>query len=388
MKTIFLTSSTGVEGKNYEHIMRVIFLSRFTDLTLLISKRADFQRYITTSTKTWRCPWGGGKVGLILYSFIKLFGERKRLDNVILFTEPSVLGIAGGLAKLLSGIKWVVDVWDIPIRYTGNNKLTRWRIGLTRRLMKVAYRLADLFIVGIRTDLEFNYYNIPDSKILAWPTTIWIPKGKKEAEAQRDEDHFNLICMKSLHNHACGLDVLLQAFPKVKQQIPQARLWIVGRLDKDVAKAIEQLRHQEGVEICGFVEHTKLLEMIRQADLAVIPWRNEVDLAQLYPTKVMEYMTEGKVVVASRLAGIADMITDGHDGILVRPGDPEDLANNIIELYHDEERRQQLASNAQKYHRKFDTICKHEEIFRNLKRLINDTSDITPFNIKAIENFF
>jgi glycosyltransferase involved in cell wall biosynthesis len=88
----------------------------------------------------------------------------------------------------------------------------------------------------------------------------------------------------------------------------------------------------------------------------------------------MEYMTEGKAVLAARIAAISDMIKDGEDGLLHRPGDPDDLAGKIICLYQDKSLRQRLAENARRYHPQFDTVCKHEEIFRVLKSLVNDTS--------------
>jgi glycosyltransferase involved in cell wall biosynthesis len=118
------------------------------------------------------------------------------------------------------------------------------------------------------------------------------------------------------------------------------------------------------------------MQLIRQAHLCVIPWRDDVDLAQAYPTKVMEYMTEGKVVLAARIASISDMIEDGKDGLLHRPGDPEDLADKILSLYEDKALRQRLAEHARKYNWKFDTIRKHEEIFRVLKSMVHDTSAV------------
>ena len=384
LRTIFLTSSTGVEGKNYPHIMRVIFLSRFSELTLLISKKADFGRYIMPTTKIWRSPLGRGKLSLIVYAVYKLFINRRKLNNFILFTEPSVIGIVGFLVKLFSPIKWVVDVWDIPIRYTGKNMLTKWRTGLTRRLMRLAYRQADLFIVGIRTDYQFKFFKIPDEKVLPWQTTIWIPNQELRSLRGVSDNYFNILCMKSMHDPACGLDVLLKAFRKVKGQIPEARLWIIGRIRQDAEEAIKELKDTEGVHFFGFLEHERVLQMINESHLTVIPWYNEVDLAQLYPTKVMEYMTEGKVVLAARVAGIADMIRDGVDGMLFQPGDSEDLAEKILMLYKDPDLRQKLAAKARLYQPKFDTVRKHEAIFHALKTLVNDP---TPYDLTSDKDF-
>ena len=348
---------------------------------MLVTAEADFCRYLSDGTRTVRSPFSG-KLGLIIFTCYWLFKHRKNLDNAIVITEPSSLGITGFLAKqFLADIKWIVDVWDIPIRHQKNfssrRKFTEFRIRLTRYIMRHAYKRADLFIVGIRPDFQFRYYQIPESKILAWQTTIWIPDQREDNLVEEGES-FNILCMRSLHTPACALDILLRAFLKVRKQIDTARLWIIGRIRADVEETIKDLRGLEGVEFFGFLEHREVMRLIRQAQLCVIPWYDDVDLAQAYPTKVMEYMTEGKVVLAARVAAISEMIKDGEDGLLHRPGDADDLAEKIMTVYKDKALRRRLADNARTYHPQFDTIRKHEEIFRVLKRLVNDTSPLMP----------
>jgi glycosyltransferase involved in cell wall biosynthesis len=80
----------------------------------------------------------------------------------------------------------------------------------------------------------------------------------------------------------------------------------------------------------------------------------------------MEYMTEGKVVVAAGLAGIAEMIQDGHNGVLFPPGDSKSLAEKVIALYKDSELRKTIATNAKEYNAKFDTRAKHRKILQAL----------------------
>ncbi|HME42747.1 MAG TPA: glycosyltransferase [Syntrophorhabdales bacterium] len=384
LKTVFLTASRGDEGKNFEHIMRIIFLSRYSDLTMLVTSRADFERYLSDGARTVRSPFPG-KLGLIVFSFHWLLKNRKNLDNVILVSEPSILGVTGLLGKLVANIKWVVDVWDIPIRHQkyviNRHRFTELRVTLTRYLMRLAYKKADLFIVGIRPDFQFRYYQVPESKTLTWQTTIWIPDQRKDNLVEED-GYFNILCMRSLHTPACGLDILLKAFLNVRKQIDNTRLWVIGRIREDVEHTIKGFRDLEGVEFRGFLEHREVMQLIRQAHLCVIPWYDDVDLAQAYPTKVMEYMTEGKVVLAARIAAISDMIRDGEDGLLHRPGDPDDLADKIVALYKDGALRERLADNARRYHPRFDTICKHEEIFRVLKSLVNDRS---PVDVNTID---
>ena len=383
LKTVFLTGSTGKEGKNFEHIMRIIFLSRFTDLTLPIMAGADFQRYLSPGTRVLRSPFSG-KIGLILFSTYQLWKQRKELSSAIIITEPSVVGLVGFFAKFFSKIKWVVDVWDIPIRHNmKSNPLTRVRIKATRRLMKFVYKWADLFIVGIRPDFEFQFFQIPKDKLLCWQTTIWVPKIKEFSLPEADEDGFNILCMKSTHNYSCGVDILLQAFAEVKKFIPQARLWIIGNLLPEVEESIKPYGDMSGVEFLGFLDHQVVMKLIRRSHVCIIPWRHDVDLAQTYPTKVMEYLTEGKAVIAPRLAAIEEMIVDEENGILFQPGNSDELSEKIIKLYQDKDLRKKLKKNAIQYNIKFDTIIKHKEIFERLKNIVRDEFKI---NTSLIDN--
>jgi glycosyltransferase involved in cell wall biosynthesis len=370
LTVIFITASDGSEGRNYEHIMRMHFLSRETHLTMLTQKNSDFTRYLTPKTKVVTAPHAG-KRWLLFFGLYWISRHRGELHNSIIITEPSTLGIIGFVAKVLAGSKWVVDVWDIPIRNTRRNIWARMRLFVTRFVMRMLYKRADLFIVGIRPDMEFRYYRIPDRKVLAWQTTIWIPESNPAVPQQTNGANrpFKILCMKSEHDPACGLDVLADAFSVITQDIPAAQLWIVGSIRSDAKAHIENLQRYPNVIICGLLEHSKLMELIREADICVLPWHNVVDLDQLYPTKVMEYMSEGKVVVAARLAGIAEMIKDGYNGILFSPGDAKALAEKVIALYKDSELRKSIANNAREYNERFDTRAKHRKIVEALDGL-------------------
>ena len=59
-------------------------------------------------------------------------------------------------------------------------------------------------------------------------------------------------------------------------------------------------------------------------------------------------MACGKAVVASRVGGLAEIIEDGRSGILVEPGKTEDLAEAVIELISNPERRAKISKNARK----------------------------------------
>src|SRR5260370_10481034 len=64
------------------------------------------------------------------------------------------------------------------------------------------------------------------------------------------------------------------------------------------------------------------------------------------PTKLFEYMAMGKAIVASALDQIADVLEHGRTALLVRPGDPSELAEAIQRLAADAQLRIELGRNA------------------------------------------
>ena len=64
------------------------------------------------------------------------------------------------------------------------------------------------------------------------------------------------------------------------------------------------------------------------------------------PWAVLEAMACGRAVVASNIPGIKDIINDGVNGLLARPGDVRGLARAIAKLVQDEELRKSLSENA------------------------------------------
>lgn len=146
-----------------------------------------------------------------------------------------------------------------------------------------------------------------------------------------------------------GLDNLLEAFAIVLKTIPSAKLLIVGdgsMRQRSVEKS-NTLGIQQSVIFTGNVDHSKVPEFLSVSDVAVAPYpRLPLDF-YFSPLKLFEYMAAGKAIVASRLGQIAEVLTNGTNGLLVEPGDVGELAKGIIRLLTDDALRQALGTAAQ-----------------------------------------
>ena len=141
-----------------------------------------------------------------------------------------------------------------------------------------------------------------------------------------------------------GIDIVIQALPKVLEAVPHASLVVVG--DGDQRPQLEDLADRLGVgqkvRFVGHVEERELREFYRQAELFVMPSRQEG-----FGLVFLEAMAFGKPVVGGAVGGTLDVIVEGVTGYVVAYGDVEALADRLICLLRDEDLRQRMGAAGQ-----------------------------------------
>lgn len=100
----------------------------------------------------------------------------------------------------------------------------------------------------------------------------------------------------------------------------------------------------------GWQSQAELPNVIRGSDVLIFPTIAQEALGRT----AVEAMGCGKPVIASRLGGLPWVVEDGVTGLLVRPGDPNELAEKIGQLLDNPSQRQQLgAAGRMKFERDF-----------------------------------
>lgn len=132
---------------------------------------------------------------------------------------------------------------------------------------------------------------------------------------------------------AKGFDVLLDAMPAVRAQVPGVRLVILGDTLSGHDDYAEQLRRKAAplggaVEFAGRVERPE--SVWRHARVYVQPSREEP-----FGMSALEAMATGLPVVATRSGGLVEVVADGVTGILVPPNDARALADAIVRVLTD-----------------------------------------------------
>ena len=108
----------------------------------------------------------------------------------------------------------------------------------------------------------------------------------------------------------------------------------------------------------------KLLKFIENTDILVVSSKHES-----LPMVIAESMAAGKVVVASAVGGIPEMIKDGVDGYLFNLEDPDSLANILEGLYDNNEKIQEISKKAVLTAERYNAINVAEKTIEFYKRM-------------------
>ena len=140
-----------------------------------------------------------------------------------------------------------------------------------------------------------------------------------------------------------GLDYLLEAYKRVKPEIPDSRLIVVGpgiRLRHKYEKRVRRSGLKDVVFV-GYASYRDLPRYYKTADIVCCPaigWES-------FGIVLIEAMAVGKPIVASNIEGYANVLSHGVEGLLVPPKNAEKLAEALVSLMSDESLRQQLGAN-------------------------------------------
>jgi phosphatidylinositol alpha-mannosyltransferase len=139
-----------------------------------------------------------------------------------------------------------------------------------------------------------------------------------------------------------GFRHLIRAFQLAKQVVPDARLIVCGAFsDTDKAPFIRYARATKlrSVHFIGYVSPEELPRYYRTATIFCAPSTG----FESFGIILLEAMAAGVPIIASDIAGYRQVISDGTEGVLVPPKDEPALANALIDLLHDPQRRAALS---------------------------------------------
>lgn len=161
-----------------------------------------------------------------------------------------------------------------------------------------------------------------------------------------------VLCVSKLYAPK-GLPYLLQAFAQIYAEDKNYRLYLVGdgHLHGELERQAKALNIEQGVSFVGFVDHHQLPLWYNACDLMVLASTQEG-----FPTVIPEALACGKPVVATKVGGVPDVLSDSALGVMVPSRSPGALADAIIEASTSSFDSRYIASNGRRY--SWQHLCK------------------------------
>ncbi len=175
-----------------------------------------------------------------------------------------------------------------------------------------------------------------------------------------------------------GFGDLISACAILRQRIPDFECLIVGGgpLESELQAQIDREQLAFQVKLLGARPQEEVRKLLAEANVFVLACAPESDGgSDNLPTVIMEAMAAGVPVISTRLAGVPEMITDGENGLLAAPKDPESVAEALEKMLSDRAMAEQMAERGKQTAQKRFAI---EATTRKLKHLLVRIAGVIP----------
>jgi glycosyltransferase involved in cell wall biosynthesis len=127
-----------------------------------------------------------------------------------------------------------------------------------------------------------------------------------------------------------GVEHFVDAILLVRKKIKEFNVVIAGdgELRQELEKKVDNLGLGKVVTFVGHLSKAQIFSQYKQCSIVVVPSSFSDNL----PTVCIEALSLGRPVVASNVGGIPEIVKDGVNGYLSKPGDPISLSRGILRL--------------------------------------------------------
>ncbi len=169
--------------------------------------------------------------------------------------------------------------------------------------------------------------------------------GNYDYEERPEEDHTVLFFGNIIPPK--GIDTLVEAVPLVRERVPDVTLVVAGngRFGKRSRKIVEQ--YSDSFEIHDyFVPNDRVGEFFSRAALVAVPYRQQKGGTKGHSGTLATAFAFGKPVIASTAGEFPKLVGETGSGEVVPAEDPKALADAIVDLLEDDEKRDRMAKNS------------------------------------------
>lgn len=307
---------------------------------LLASPLAE--QFRLEAVPTYRTAEPLARVALFAQALMRLvrwcIGPGARLVHVHATVRGSLYrkGVVVALAKLL-GRRVILHLHSGP----GDIGTFVDRLGPgRRRLFRRMFALADRVLsVSSASAEEWRRRLRTGASIIVVPNAAPPPRAVAVSETPAS-DHVEVVYLGGFENPVKGGNVLVRALPAMLASPASMRVTMAGPGEPPPA-ARELLEQSPRLHWAGWLDEDRKAQLFARCDVFLLPSTSEG-----LPVAVLEAMAWGRAIVATRVGGVPEILTDGVDAMLVSPGDVDALQEAVSTLAADPEARLRLGDAA------------------------------------------
>jgi glycosyltransferase involved in cell wall biosynthesis len=233
---------------------------------------------------------------------------------------------------------------------------------VVRKLIKYTCRYVSLALV--QANCLKNQFDglIPEDKVKVLYNAI--TPDEYDNDKIMSYSSYNILFMGHM-TKAKGYCDLVRAIPIVAEKFKDIKFCFAGTLRKGergvffnqtngesieyedpfiVHNDISAGKYQSNYKHLGVISGKKKLDALRHTNVFILPSYSEG-----FSRSLLEAMSMGKPVICTPVGAHKDVISDGVNGFFVKPGDTEMIAQKIITMLEDSEKRNQIAETNYKY---------------------------------------
>ena len=223
------------------------------------------------------------------------------------------------LRSILSGTPYIIT------RRVNNPLGDRW-------ITHAVYRRAS-FVVGVasRVAAIVKEYDNAVRVAAVYSSNSDLAVDLEEAGRIRDQFPGKWLVgnVGALDNVQKGQEYIIDVARKLQNSHPDIQFLLIGSGD-DEAMLREIATGLRNLEFVGFVENVG--DYLQALDLFILP-SNKEGIGSI----LMDAMVQGLPIVASRVGGVPEIVTDQENGLLIEAGRTDQLRSAILKLYQDQE---------------------------------------------------
>jgi len=210
------------------------------------------------------------------------------------------------------------------------------------------YRRVPIVAVSESTKSELVEQGIPENNIKIIHNSV--DHSLYRPNQNKNNSSFTIGFLGRIKKYK-SIDHLLEAFDRIKVELPDAKLVIIGDGDylPKLKAVVSKMKYRGDIEFTGYVSGEEKVRRVQQMDVIV-----NTSSKEGWGLTVIEANACGVPVIGADVPGLRDSIKDEETGLLYRYGDIEALTALLFRFYGNENLRNTLSKNAQKWAAGFD----------------------------------